>query len=62
MPFEKGHKKGAKKMIGRSLDKKPITFKGYEGTRDAIRQVPDWQEKLRVYVESLIAQHNQDVR
>ena len=56
MPFQKGHKQGAKKTIGRELDSQSISFKGYKGTRDKLRQIPDWQNKLRDYVEQLISE------
>ena len=54
MLFQKGHKLGAKKSVGRELDKQSISFKGYKGTRDKLRQMPDWQTKMRDYVERLI--------
>ena len=54
VPFQKGNKLGARKIIDRSLDKDPICFVGYEGTKDKLRQIPDWQAKLRDYVEQLI--------
>lgn len=54
MPFQKGNKLGAKKLIDRQLDKNPICFIGYEGTKEALKTVPGWQTKLRDYVEKLI--------
>ena len=57
MPFQKGNKLGAKKIIDRALDRDPICFMGYEGTKEAIKDVPDWQAKLRDYVELLISEN-----
>ena len=57
MPFQKNHKFGAKKILNQSLDKHPISFKGYEGQKEKLKLVPDWQEKLRLYVNRLIAEN-----
>ena len=57
MPFQKGNKLGAKRSIGRELDDQAIAFKGYKGSRDKLRQIPDWQAKLRDYVELLISEN-----
>lgn len=54
MPFRKNNKLGAQKLLKRSLDKQPITFKGYEGHREAVKSVPNWQERLRDFVEKMI--------
>ncbi|HAG83254.1 MAG TPA: hypothetical protein DCL61_19440 [Cyanobacteria bacterium UBA12227] len=55
MPFQKGHKLGAKKLLKRPLDKEAIAFKGYVGQKEKLKAVPDWQERLREYVDSLIS-------
>lgn len=55
MPFEKGHKLGAKRKDAEPLDNKAIAFKGRLGQKEALAQVPDWQSKLRDYVDQLIA-------
>ena len=57
MPFQKNHKLGAKKILSRPLDKQIIGFKGYEGQKEKLKLVPDWQEKLRLYVDKLIAEN-----
>jgi hypothetical protein len=54
MPFEKGNKLGAKKRLLRPLDKETIAFKGYEGQKEKLKAVPDWQERLRLFVDELI--------
>lgn len=57
MPFQKNHKLGAKKILSRSLDKHPISFKSYEGHKEKLKLVPHWQEKLRLYVDQLIVEN-----
>ena len=57
MPFQKNHKLGAKKILNQALDKHPISFKGYEGQKEKLKLVPGWQEKLRLYVDRLIAEN-----
>jgi hypothetical protein len=53
VPFKKGNKLGAKKRLTRPLDKEVIAFKGYEGQKEKLKAVPDWQERLREYVDKL---------
>jgi hypothetical protein len=55
MPFKKGHKLGAKKRLIRPLDKDAIAFKGYEGQKEKLKAVPDWQERLREFVDQLLS-------
>ncbi|WP_414586291.1 hypothetical protein [Scytonema sp. PCC 10023] len=55
MPFKKGHQLGAKKKLQRPLDKQAIAFKGYEGQKEKLKAVPDWQERLREFVDQLIS-------
>jgi hypothetical protein len=38
----------------RPLDKETIAFKGYEGQKEKLKAVPDWQERLRLFVDELI--------
>lgn len=54
MPFQKNHKLGAKKILTRPLDKEIIGFKGYEGQKEKLKAVPDWQQRLREFVDELI--------
>jgi hypothetical protein len=53
MPFQKGNKLA--KKLKRPLDKGTISFRGYEGQKEGLQAIPDWQEKLRDYVDQLIA-------
>jgi hypothetical protein len=54
MPFQKNHKYRWESNKERILDKNPICFKGYEGQKEKIKAVPDWQERLRKFVDELI--------
>ena len=56
MPFRKGNKLGAKKFSKRPLDGN-ITIRVYEGQKEKLRLVPDWQNKLRDCIDRLIAIH-----
>ena len=56
MPFKKGNKYGFTSSLLHKLDKEPICFKGYEGQKDKLKAIPNWQEKLRKYVDCLIKQ------
>jgi hypothetical protein len=62
MTFKKNHKKGAKKLIYRPLDKDPISFKGFEGSKERLKSVPGWQGILRDVVERLISDTTQNGR
>jgi hypothetical protein len=57
MPFQKGNKLGAKKYLKRPLGKM-IGFRGYEGQQEKLKAVPDWQERLREYVDRLISRQS----
>jgi hypothetical protein len=54
MTFQKNNKLGAKKILHRPLDAQPICFRGYEGTKEKLKAVPDWQEQLRQFALALI--------
>lgn len=58
MPFQKGHKHRAKKFLERPLDKQPISFRGYEGQHAALKNVRNWQERLRSCVDKLIEEES----
>jgi hypothetical protein len=60
MPFEKGHKLGAKRIEAEPLDAKVISFRGRLGQKEALTSIPDWQTKLRDYVDQLIAEAASD--
>jgi len=61
MPFTKGNKHRAKKVLSRPLDAQIIGFRGYEGQKEKLRNIPDWQERLRQYVDKLQSENDQDV-
>lgn len=54
MPFQKNNQIGAKKIIKEQLDAQPICFKGRLGQKDKLKAVPNWQERLREFVDELI--------
>ena len=60
MPFQKGNKYGAKKILRRPLDKKPLCFATWKGQREQIMKIPGWRDNLRAYVDKLIAEYNFD--
>jgi uncharacterized protein (DUF4415 family) len=45
MPFQKGHKD--RFQSDNPLDDKPLTIRLDKGVRDKIKQIPDWQNKVR---------------
>ena len=53
MPFQKGNKLGAKKHLKHPLDQEVIAFRGYMGQKEKLKAVPDWQERLREFVDQL---------
>ena len=61
MKFQKGNTLGAKKRLKRTLGKEIIGFRCYEGQKEALKEVPEWQEKLREYVDKLITETGKDV-
>ncbi|NEU76548.1 hypothetical protein PI95_029560 [Hassallia byssoidea VB512170] len=56
MPFQKNNQLGARKRLKRPLDKEVIAFRGYEGQKEKLKTVPDWQERLREFVDQLISE------
>ncbi|KYC34964.1 hypothetical protein WA1_09445 [Scytonema hofmannii PCC 7110] len=55
MPFQKNHKYRWQSHQDRSLDKAPICFKGWEGQKEKLKAVPNWQQRLREYVDQLLS-------
>jgi hypothetical protein len=45
---------GAKKRLNRPLDQEVIAFRGYQGQKEKLKTVPDWQERLRELVDQLL--------
>ena len=56
MPFKKDHKYRWKPESSAALDKSPICFKGRVGQKEALKNVSDWQDKLRDYIDELIGE------
>ena len=56
MPFQKNHKLGAKQLYEQPLDSQAIAFKGRMGQKEGLKTVANWQERLRDYVDQLIAE------
>jgi hypothetical protein len=52
MTFKKKHKLGF--TSENPLDVSPICFKGRTGQKEALKDIPGWQDKLRDYVDELI--------
>ncbi|BAZ65968.1 hypothetical protein NIES4106_50860 [Fischerella sp. NIES-4106] len=52
MTFQKKHKLGF--TSENPLADSPICFRGRIGQKEALKDVPDWQNKLRDYVDELI--------
>jgi hypothetical protein len=54
MTFEKKHKLGALPFNEEPFDRSPVCFNVRKGVRDKLKAVPDWKERLREFVDSLI--------
>jgi hypothetical protein len=53
MPFQKNNQYRYIKKLKRPVGKM-IGFRGYEDQNERLKDVPDWQERLRLYVDQLI--------
>lgn len=56
MPFQKKHKLGFTSK--QPFDKDPVCFKVLPGVKDKLRAIPNWQGKLREFVDKLIVDMN----
>ena len=52
MPFQKNNKLGF--ASDEPLDREPICFKGRVGQKQKLAAIPNWQERLREFVDILI--------
>lgn len=52
MPFQKNNQFGFTSK--NPLDSQPICFKGRLGQKEKLKAVPNWQERLREFVDTLI--------
>jgi hypothetical protein len=53
MPFQKNNKLGF--TSDDPLGKKPVCFKVKPGVKEKLLEIPDWQNKLREFVDQLIS-------
>jgi hypothetical protein len=58
MRFEKNNQLGFTSTRTRKLGKQPISFKGYEGQLEELRNIAGWQDVLREFVDRLIEESN----
>jgi hypothetical protein len=54
MPFQKNNKFRVLPSNEVAFDKSPLCFKVREGVKEKLKTVPDWQERLRKFVDELI--------
>ncbi len=54
MPFKKNHLHRILPSGTIPLGKEPISFKGRLGQKEKLKTVPNWQERLRDFVDELI--------
>jgi hypothetical protein len=55
MPFQKNNKLGFTST--QPFDKDPVCFKVLPGIKDKLKTVPDWQERLREFVDKIIEEN-----
>lgn len=58
MRFEKNNQLGFTSNRTRKLAKQPISFKGFEGQLEELRNINGWQDVLREFVDRLISESN----
>lgn len=56
MPFQKNNKLGFQSMGKEPMDKRPVCFVVRQGIREKLKAIPEWQERLRQYVDQLISE------
>ena len=54
MPFKEKNEYCWKSETGNRLDKSPICFKGTKGQKEALKDIPNWQNELRKFIDQLI--------
>lgn len=59
MPFKKNHKLGAQLYGDKPLGHKPVSFKPRQGQLEKLKVVPNWQERLRNYIDILIKENGE---
>ncbi|MBC6431336.1 hypothetical protein FM036_11155 [Nostoc sp. HG1] len=61
MTFQEKNEYCWKPDSGVALDKSPICFKARTGQKEELKNVPDWQNKLRDYIDELINKKPSDL-
>ena len=59
MLFQKHNTQGAIKRLAKATDKAVIAFRGQVGQFEKLKAIPDWQERLRLFVDQLIEEDGQ---
>lgn len=54
MTFQKKHKLGAKPLNSEPMDRTSVCFNVKNGVSEKLKTVPDWKERLRDFVDSMI--------
>ena len=54
IPFRKNNEHQARKILKRPLGKENLSIRVYEGQKEALKNIPEWQERLREYIDKLI--------
>ncbi|HEY9691421.1 MAG TPA: hypothetical protein V6D15_04415 [Oculatellaceae cyanobacterium] len=54
MVFKKQHKLGAKPLYEEPMDRSPVCFNVKVGVKEKLKNIPDWKERLREFVNELI--------
>ncbi|GAB1540647.1 hypothetical protein NUACC21_33160 [Scytonema sp. NUACC21] len=54
MPFKKGNKFAYRPQNEEAFDPISVCFNVRKGVRDKLKAVPDWQERLREFVDKLV--------
>lgn len=52
MPFQKNHKLGFTSET--PLESQPICFKGRLGQKEKLKAIPNWQERIREFIDTLM--------
>ncbi len=61
MPFKKKHKLGFLPVEDLPLDKSPLTIKLRQGVKDMLKTIPEWNPRLRDFIEQWVnSELNQD--
>ncbi|MDJ0801174.1 MAG: hypothetical protein QNJ51_30950 [Calothrix sp. MO_167.B12] len=59
MPFRKDNQHRAKSIGDKPLGTKPVSFKPRQGQLEKLKAIPNWQERLRDYIDMMIKEHGE---